>query len=206
MRETTFGLMIALSLSAPLALAQENAEPDNAAQESTSQEKATADTKPAKDKAAGDVKKSADGGEDAAATRPEMTKAAVITDKLTKGEKMELTIRFKVNSDQIKGQAHKQILEISHALKGPELQGQRIGVQGHTDSDGPDDYNLDLSYRRSVSVVRTLVDTYGIDPSLLDVMGFGESRPIASNDTVKGKAANRRVTLINLGAGKDTSQ
>ena len=223
MRETTIGIVIALSLSAPLALAQEDTKQENATQEDVTQEDVTQENatqkittkgntpqnvKPAKDEAAAadSVKNDANGSKDTAAPRPEMTKAAVITKKLTRGEKMELTIRFKVDSDQIKGQAHKQILEISNALKGPQLQGQKIGVQGHTDSDGPDDYNLDLSYRRSVTVVRTLVDTYGIEPSRLDVAGYGESRPIATNETIKGKAANRRVTLINLGSGEKAPQ
>jgi len=141
-----------------------------------------------------------------AAARPETTAAAVITDTLMSGEKMELTIRFKVDSDQIKGIAHKQILEIANALNGPELAGMRIGVQGHTDADGDEDYNLDLSYRRSVTVVRTLVEMYNIEPDRLDVRGYGESRPIASNETDEGKALNRRVTLISLDSKEEKAQ
>ena len=122
----------------------------------------------------------------------------VISDILVKGGNMHLTLRFWVDSDQIKGQAHKQILEIATALKSPGLIGKRIGVEGHTDADGADDYNLDLSYRRSVTVVRTLIQKYGIEPKRLEVMAFGERRPVASNDTDRGKALNRRVTLVNL--------
>lgn len=71
---------------------------------------------------------------------------------------------------------------------------RRFLIAGHTDSDGGDDYNQDLSERRATTVIRWLVDN-GIDAARLDGAGFGETRPAAPNDTITGKALNRRVQL-----------
>ena len=71
---------------------------------------------------------------------------------------------------------------------------RRFRIAGHTDSDGGDDYNQDLSERRAQTVIRWLVDN-GIDEARLDGVGFGETRPAAPNDTESGKALNRRVQL-----------
>lgn len=70
-----------------------------------------------------------------------------------------------------------------------------IEVIGHTDSVGSDAYNLGLSERRGRSVADFLV-AQGIDPARLVVEGMGETEPVASNATVEGRAANRRVELI----------
>ncbi len=69
-----------------------------------------------------------------------------------------------------------------------------VNVFGHTDSDGSDSYNRDLSERRAVSVARYLIDQ-GTDSRRYYVVGYGETAPIASNATAAGKAANRRVEI-----------
>lgn len=71
---------------------------------------------------------------------------------------------------------------------------RRFRIAGHTDSDGADDYNQDLSERRAKTVIGWLVDN-GIEASRLEAAGFGETRPAAPNDTDTGKALNRRVEL-----------
>ena len=81
---------------------------------------------------------------------------------------------------------------ISTLQENPEIQ---VSVQGHTDSRGTDEYNLKLSERRANAVYRYLV-AGGIDPSRMDVVGFGESRPVADNSTESGRAQNRRVELM----------
>lgn len=70
----------------------------------------------------------------------------------------------------------------------------RISVEGHTDSTGSDVYNEKLSVRRAEAVFRYLVN-YGIAPERMEVVGYGESRPVADNDTESGRAQNRRVEL-----------
>jgi OOP family OmpA-OmpF porin len=71
----------------------------------------------------------------------------------------------------------------------------RFEVGGHTDSMGKDDYNQGLSERRAQSVLAYLV-AQGIDASRMTSVGFGESKPVASNDTEKGRAKNRRTELV----------
>lgn len=66
-------------------------------------------------------------------------------------------------------------------------------LEGHTDSVGTDKYNQGLSERRAAAVKVKLVEMYGIDPSRISTVGFGESRPIADNKTDEGRARNRRV-------------
>ena len=135
--------------------------------------------------------------------RPEITKAEIIEETLTRGadSRVDLTVNFAYDSDNIEGAAHTQIMEIANALSAPSLVGQRIRVEGHTDGDGEANYNLDLSYRRAIAVVRMLVDEYRIPSDRLEVEGFGEDRPIATNESDQGRALNRRVTLVNLGQG-----
>jgi OOP family OmpA-OmpF porin len=66
--------------------------------------------------------------------------------------------------------------------------------QGHTDSMGTEEYNEGLSLRRAGSVRDYLVDG-GISPSAITIEGFGETRPVATNDTADGRQQNRRVEL-----------
>lgn len=70
-----------------------------------------------------------------------------------------------------------------------------IQVVGHTDNTGSEAYNIDLSQRRAASVANVLVNS-GVPSSRIQTIGRGESQPIASNDTVSGRAQNRRVEII----------
>ena len=72
-----------------------------------------------------------------------------------------------------------------------------VEVAGHTDSVGSDEYNQGLSERRADSV-REYLTSKGVKASRLSSRGYGESRPIESNDTDEGRAENRRVELIIL--------
>lgn len=72
-----------------------------------------------------------------------------------------------------------------------------LEIQGHTDSDGNEDYNLQLSQERAESVLKYFV-LFGVDPTRLQARGYGESAPVAPNDTDENKAKNRRVELVRL--------
>ena len=72
---------------------------------------------------------------------------------------------------------------------------KRVRIEGHTDSRGSDHANLDLSDRRATSVRVFLVQS-GVDPARLESKGYGETQPIASNNTRRGRALNRRVDLV----------
>ena len=69
-------------------------------------------------------------------------------------------------------------------------------IEGHTDSNGSDDYNQGLSKRRAETVKMALISKYGINPNRLTAVGYGESRPIATNETSDGRYTNRRVMVV----------
>lgn len=105
-------------------------------------------------------------------------------------------ILFDVNSDAIRIESTPTLEEIGTMLRDhPDL---RISIVGHTDSDGEEAFNQELSERRAAAVKRHLVETFGIDASRLETAGYGESVPAAPNDTPEGKQQNRRVELVRL--------
>jgi OOP family OmpA-OmpF porin len=70
----------------------------------------------------------------------------------------------------------------------------RISIEGHTDSIGTDEYNQGLSLRRAEAVFRYLVNR-GVAPERMEAVGYGESRPVADNETEIGRQQNRRTEL-----------
>jgi outer membrane protein OmpA-like peptidoglycan-associated protein len=72
----------------------------------------------------------------------------------------------------------------------------RIAIEGHTDNVGSDAYNNDLSTRRAATVLGALTRDYAIATNRLTSAGFGERRPVETNDTIAGRARNRRVELV----------
>ncbi|MCB0524921.1 MAG: OmpA family protein [Saprospiraceae bacterium] len=83
---------------------------------------------------------------------------------------------------------------VDFLINHPDL---RIGISGHTDDVGTDEYNLDLSERRARAVKQYLID-HGVGADRLRSKGFGESRPVADNRTELGRKANRRVECVVL--------
>ena len=99
---------------------------------------------------------------------------------------------FELNSDQILPKSYGILGRLARVLDSrPDI--RLVRVEGHTDSDGDYAYNEDLSRRRAQSVMRFLVEAGGIAAERLIAEGFGESKPIDTNDTVEGKQNNRRV-------------
>lgn len=115
---------------------------------------------------------------------------------LTEGKLVSYGIYFDVASDRLKPQSYATLKEIAQVLS--ENPGFKIRIVGHTDSDGEDASNLDLSKRRAVSVQQELSKSFGINPSRIETEGRGESQPIAPNDNPSNKALNRRVEFIRL--------
>ena len=72
----------------------------------------------------------------------------------------------------------------------------KLRIEGYSDGVGTDELNLLLSRKRAAIVLNYLVITGGIDPDRLHAVGYGEARPIAENDTRKGRALNRRAELV----------
>ena len=105
-------------------------------------------------------------------------------------------ILFDVNSATIKPESYGTLKEMATVLT--EYSDLKVKIVGHTDADGKDDANLDLSKRRAASVKAALAKEFGIDESRMETDGKGESEPIDKNDTPAGKANNRRVEFIKL--------
>lgn len=79
-----------------------------------------------------------------------------------------------------------------------EYADMKVKIVGHTDADGKDADNLDLSKRRAASVKEALAKEFSIDESRMETDGKGEGEAIDKNDTPAGKANNRRVEFIKI--------
>jgi OmpA-OmpF porin, OOP family len=115
---------------------------------------------------------------------------------ITEGKFVTRGILFDVNSDKIKPESYGVLKEISTVLN--ENAAIKVKIVGHTDADGDDKSNLDLSKRRAESVKTSLAKDFGVDGSRLETDGKGESEPVEKNTTPEGKANNRRVEFIKL--------
>ena len=103
-------------------------------------------------------------------------------------------IFFETNRAVIQRRSYDLLNQIAAVLSArPDIQG--VSIEGHTDSRGSDRHNLELSDARAQSV-REYIVTQGIAGDRLTAQGFGESRPIESNTTSRGRAANRRVEFV----------
>lgn len=115
---------------------------------------------------------------------------------LTEGKLISYGIYFDVNKDVVKSESYTTLKEIAAVLK--ENPAVKIKIIGHTDSDGDDNANMDLSKRRAASVKSSLVKVFSIDASRIETDGRGEIEPVAPNDNSTNKALNRRVEFIKM--------
>jgi len=113
---------------------------------------------------------------------------------VVKRDRIEITdkVYFQFDSDRILPRSYGLLDDVARVVN-EHTEIPMIFIEGHTDSDGNDEYNLALSDRRAKSVLRYLVDNGHVAGDRLKAKGFGESRPIADNKTEDGKATNRRV-------------
>ena len=112
---------------------------------------------------------------------------------MTDGKFVTRGILFDVNKASLKPESMGVINQVAKLMKKhPEL---NFSIEGHTDSDGDETMNQQLSEKRSESVKLALVDL-GIEKSHFQIKGFGESKPVDSNSSPEGKANNRRVEFV----------
>ncbi len=116
------------------------------------------------------------------------------TDLAQNGRAEIYGIYFDFDSATLRPESGPVLKEIAEALQ--HNTGWKIKIDGHTDNAGGDAYNLQLSQRRAGAVKQALIRESGIAPDRMMPEGFGASRPKASNDTVEGRALNRRVELV----------
>ncbi len=118
---------------------------------------------------------------------PPPKKAKIVEERIEITEK----VQFEYNKAEILEVSHDLLNDVATVMRQhPEV--KKIRIEGHASSEGEDDYNKDLSDRRAKAVMDFLVNA-GIAEDRMESIGYGEERPIASNDTEEGREKNRRV-------------
>ena len=107
-------------------------------------------------------------------------------------EVIRLKVNFDFDKSDIKPLYHQELADFAAYMK-LQQSFTAVEIAGHTDSKGADEYNQKLSERRAKAVRDYLVSNFGLDGSLFSARGYGESKPVASNDTEEGRAENRRM-------------
>jgi len=112
------------------------------------------------------------------------------------GEGIKITfasgILFDVNKSALKPEAQANLTKLAGILN--KYEDTQVLIEGHTDSTGPEEHNMDLSIRRGESVATHLAGQQVI-PTRFTVLGYGETQPIARNETAEGRQQNRRVEI-----------
>jgi outer membrane protein OmpA-like peptidoglycan-associated protein len=103
-------------------------------------------------------------------------------------------LNFSSGSANIETQHYALLSKLQTALS--EFPEAPITIEGHTDSYGEDAKNLSLSIARADSVVNYLLANTPISPTKISAVGYGESKPIANNETTEGRARNRRIDVV----------
>ena len=107
-------------------------------------------------------------------------------------------VLFATGKANLSPDANKSVATLAEFLK--KYPKRDVLIEGHTDSVGKDDYNMVLSRKRADSVKYELMED-GIEAGRITTVGYGKKFPLASNDTMAGKAQNRRVEVIILNEG-----
>lgn len=102
-------------------------------------------------------------------------------------------VLFDFDSDQLRPEGKAVLDRVAESIRYYQ---KPVRIEGHTDSVGSEEYNQGLSERRANAVRDYLVQNGKIPATLLTAQGFGETRPVASNETAAGRQENRRVEII----------
>ncbi len=112
------------------------------------------------------------------------------------GEGIKITfssgILFDIDKAALRAEAKENLSKLAKILK--KYPDTNILIEGHTDATGSEEHNLELSRARAQAVANYLAGL-GVDATRFTIMGYGESQPIASNETPEGRQANRRVEI-----------
>ena len=115
---------------------------------------------------------------------------------ITEGKWSTSGILFDVNSDKIQASSYGVLKQIATTLsENPDV---KVKIIGHTDNDGDEAKNLDLSKRRAAAVKQALTSEFKIEADRMETAGQGESKPVADNKSPEAKAQNRRVEFVKL--------
>ena len=118
------------------------------------------------------------------------TQTPVLAEKVT----IDLEVLFETDKAIVRPEYYAKIAELAEFMK--QYPNTVVTIEGHTDSRGKDGYNQALSQRRVDAVKSVLINQFGVSAERLNAVGYGESQPRASNDTVEGRQLNRRVVAV----------
>ena len=108
--------------------------------------------------------------------------------------RVELQVNFDFDRSEVKPEYFAEIEEVTDFMaQYPDVV---VTLEGHTDSQGTEEYNEGLSQRRADAVRDVMVGRFGVGASRITTVGYGESQPVASNETSAGRAQNRRVITV----------
>ncbi|MBK5345093.1 OmpA family protein [Pseudomonas sp. TH49] len=122
---------------------------------------------------------------------PEPVAEAPVEAPVAEVVRVELDVKFDFDKSVVKPNSYADIKNLADFMK--QYPATHTTVEGHTDSVGPDAYNQKLSQRRADAVKKVLTQQYQVDPSRINSVGYGKTRPVADNSTEAGRAVNRRV-------------
>ncbi|MBI5476900.1 MAG: OmpA family protein [Ignavibacteriales bacterium] len=108
-------------------------------------------------------------------------------------------LTFGVGKSSIETEFYPLLAKLQQAIR--KFPNSRVVIEGHTDSQGSDDANQLLSEKRATAIAEYLMANMSVDPPIM-AHGYGESKPIASNDTPEGRAKNRRIDVVITPQGK----
>ncbi len=114
--------------------------------------------------------------------------------ELSKTVSVNLKINFDTNKDTVKAEYYSEVERVANFMT--QYAGTAVVIEGHTDSMGKATYNEELSSRRAKSVANLLVEKYAISAGRVESQGFGETKPVADNNTAEGRSENRRVVAV----------
>lgn len=118
----------------------------------------------------------------------------VVTPEPPQYESIELMILFDNDKSFVKQKYYSEIQRVADFMnRHPEV---TVTLEGHTDSNASDSYNVGLSQRRVDATKRILINQFGISANRVNSVGYGESRPVATNATAEGRQRNRRVVAV----------
>lgn len=129
---------------------------------------------------------------------PEEAEVVAVAAPVYEKTVMSANALFAFDSAELSADGRASLRSLSASIQDKGATVVDIDIIGHTDSTGPEDYNQQLSLRRAEAMKAYLVSEGGVDAGIIDVMGKGESMPVADNATREGRARNRRVE-VNVG-------
>lgn len=107
---------------------------------------------------------------------------------------VELLVNFDFDRSEVKPEYFDEIEEVAEFME--QYEDVVVELEGHTDGRGTEEYNQGLSERRANAVRQVMIDRFGVSAGRITARGFGESQPVASNNTDAGRAQNRRVITV----------